>query len=71
MIKSDKWDPLTLHALVQHKILPPEYLPDDIPFDKAQKLIVNYSIDPCSSINCYFDNTQGLIADIPDTENAS
>ena len=32
LIKSDKWDPLTLHTLVQHQIPPREYLPDDIPF---------------------------------------
>jgi hypothetical protein len=70
-LKSDKWKPLTLHALAQHKIPPQEYLPDDSPFGKAQKLIFNVPIDPYGSIYCYIDNTLGLTIYIPGTENAS
>jgi hypothetical protein len=71
LLTSDKWDPLILHALVQNKIWPREYLPDNVPFGKAQKLIVDALINPCGSIDYYIDNTAGLTINIPSTDNAS
>lgn len=43
----------------------------DIAFVKACKLILDVQGDPCSSIDCYIDNTPGLTVDIPCSENAS
>ena len=71
LIKCDDWNPLTLHASVQQQILPREYLPDDVPFAKACKLIVDVPVNPRGSINWYIDDTPGLSVDIPGTENAS
>jgi hypothetical protein len=71
LIKSNKWNPLILHALVQHQILPQEYLPDNVPFSKAHKLIVNVPFDPRGNIDCYIDDTPGLTVNIPGTKNAS
>ena len=71
MIKSNEWDPLTLHALVQTRILPREYLPDDVPFGKACKLIVDDLIDHGGSIDCYIDDAPGLTVNTPGTKNAS
>jgi hypothetical protein len=53
------------------KIPPKQYLPDNVPFGKAQKLIVDFPINPCGSIDCYNNITLRLIIDIPGTDNAS
>jgi hypothetical protein len=45
-IKSNKWNPLTLYTSVQHQKPPQEYPPDNVPFGKAHKLIVEVSADP-------------------------
>jgi len=71
LIKCDDWDPLALHASVQQQIPPREYLPDDVPFAKARKLIVDIPVDPHGSIACYIDDIPGLTVNIPGTKNAS
>jgi hypothetical protein len=72
LIKNNKLNLLTLHALVQeHQIPPQEYLSDNIPFGKACKLIVKVPVDPHSNIDYYIDDTPGLTGNIPGTKNAS
>jgi hypothetical protein len=53
------------------QIPPQEYLPDEVPFAKARKLIVDVPVDLCKSIDCYIDDTPGLTVNIPGTENMS
>ena len=65
----DDWDPDELQSPLQHLIPPPEFLPDDIPFEEGKELAVHIEVSDRGTHEMYLDDLIGLGIDLPGTSN--
>ena len=65
----ESWDYTRLHSPLQALVPPPNFLPDDIPFEEGKELAVDLSISDRGTRDMYIDDLIGLSIDLPDTDN--
>jgi hypothetical protein len=65
----DDWDPDKLQSPLQHLVPPPDFLPDDIPFEEGKELAVHIEVSDRGTHEMYLDDLIGLGIDLPNTSN--